>query len=501
MDVAADMLFLTVDVLGKVAFSYDFGSVRTPTPEDAPVFSAFDTILKAFTRRGNLGNIDWLTAMLRIPTESNRRFDAAMARLEGKVNDIITRRLDRKGEVGEDACEDLLDYFMGRDQKAKRRMSRSLSAMSEVRFLTLSCAFFPFPFPFPLPSFTASADFWRRTSLPPSSSSLYDNNQSSTNSSASSASVSSENSVGSTTEGHSNVGACPVTSVVGGMGRKLVVDNVKTFLFAGHDTTASALSWSLYLISRDTEAGQRGLDVRNRILAEATEAGFDSLTPSCLSASSPSIHKLSFLDDVVKETLRLYPSAGFTRRVPPGKAPVTLGKGTTREVCIPTGVEVFVFPYLLHRDEAMWDDAAVFNPDRWRRRPKDDGEEEDGGGKKAEPYLPFSLGVRNCVGMRLALTEIKTTLLALLQRYEMEWIPNPEGGEDNDGEPRVTLYMTLVPNKVLALHYTTPAIARRPTHTETTTTSNICRSIYASRKRESMLEARQKGVFDSVHQT
>ena len=420
VDVAADMLFLTVDVLGKVAFSYDFGSVLTPTPEDAPVFSAFDTILKTFTLRGNLANLDWLTAALGIPTESNRRFDAAMARLEGKVNDIISRRLrgsdggggGGKGDLGgEDSCEDLLDFFMGRDKKTQRRLSRASSAVST--------------------SSTSSVASTISTLSSVSAGSIVaseDGNNSNTSSSSSSSS-----------NGSGSSAKCPVASLVGGMGRKLVVDNVKTFLFAGHDTTASALSWALYLIARDTEAGKKGKNARQRILDEASAAGIDTLSSSSFTSStssSSSLLKLEFLDAVVKETLRLYPSAGFTRRVPPGSSPVTLGKGTSKEVCIPEGVEVFVFPYLLHRDEALWDNATVFDPDRWARKEREKregkrnaveqerkGDDSTGEGSaegkssKAEPYLPFSLGLRNCVGMRLALTEIKTKLLALLQRW------------------------------------------------------------------------------------
>ena len=325
------------------------------------------------------------------------------------------------GNKGEEACEDLLDFFMGRDTKTQRRLSRASSAAS-----------------------TGSSG--------------------STASSLSSVSTVGEDEDSS---GGGGGGKCPVTATVGGMGRKLVVDNVKTFLFAGHDTTASALSWALYLIARDTEAGEQGKGVRQRILQEAAVAGIDTLNPSTFppssssstsssssssSSTSSSLLKLEFLDAVVKETLRLYPSAGFTRRVPPGSAPVTLAKGTPQEVTIPSGVEVFVFPYLLHRDPALWDDAATFDPDRWvgkkekkKKTKKKKGEENESG--KAEPYLPFSLGLRNCVGMRLALTEIKTTLLALLQRFEMAWIPNPEERGDK-GEPHVTLYMTLVPNKI-----------------------------------------------------
>ena len=238
-----------------------------PTPESAPVFSAFDTILKILTKRGNMAGTmatlrNALAGKLGIPTEQNTKFNNAMARLEAKVGDITRARLAARARgsvpAGEaDAGSDLLDHFLGAG--------------------------------------------------------------------------------GAGGAG----GGCPVA----GMQHSLVVDNVKTFLFAGHDTTASALAWALYLVATHPKT-------RARLLDEAREAGVDTLAwgPGCTDGSGgvshAAIQKLRHLDAVVKEVLRLHPSAGFTRRVVDG--PVTLGGGggkdTADPVTIPPGVEVFVFP-------------------------------------------------------------------------------------------------------------------------------------------------------------
>ena len=108
---------------------------------------------------------------------------------------------------------------------------------------------------------------------------------------------------------------------------------------------------------------------------------------------------------------------------------------------VPAGTDVFVFPYLLHRAEGAdgWRDAAAFRPARWL----EGGGAEEAGRAEERPYLPFSLGQRNCVGMPLALLEIRLVLAALLRRWKFEYVPDEAGGA-----PRVVIYLTLVPNRM-----------------------------------------------------
>lgn len=100
----------------------------------------------------------------------------------------------------------------------------------------------------------------------------------------------------------------------------------------------------------------------------------------------------------------LYPSAGFTRQVAKGSGFATLGK-----YAIPEGVEIFVFPQLIQRDEKNFADPTEFRPERWL--------DEDGSSipeNSVPAYLPFSLGPRNCVGMNLARVEMYTVLVMML---------------------------------------------------------------------------------------
>jgi cytochrome P450 len=192
--------------------------------------------------------------------------------------------------------------------------------------------------------------------------------------------------------------------------RELILENLKTVLFAGHDTTASALSFMLYLLAAHPENQQE-------LVCEFAKLGHGAPTLEALEA-------LPHLDAVIKETLRLYPSAGFTREP---LQDVDLGGHI-----VPKGAQMFFFPYLIHRDERLFKDPDTFKPERWRAA---------SASPESQGWIPFSLGARNCVGLKLALLELKATAHALLSKYVIKL---PEGAV----KPEVVLYMTLVPNAV-----------------------------------------------------
>ena len=200
---------------------------------------------------------------------------------------------------------------------------------------------------------------------------------------------------------------------------KVTVDNIKTFLFAGHDTTASALSWALYLISTHPK-------VEAKLLLEFANNGLSAGDNSALTYEV--LNQMPYLAAVVKEVLRLYPSAGFTRTVAKGRRVGVLGGYT-----LPEGVEIFVFPNTIQRDERNWPNALQFDPERWIGL--------DPSTSKGLAYLPFSLGPRNCVGMNLARMEIYTVLVLLLLRYNFTYT-------DPD-EPQVLVYLSITPNRMM----------------------------------------------------
>jgi cytochrome P450 len=186
----------------------------------------------------------------------------------------------------------------------------------------------------------------------------------------------------------------------------LAVDNAATFYLAGHETTANAISWTLFVLSEQPEW-------QDRAAAEAEQAlalGTDSDLPS----------RLPVLRMIVEEVLRLYPSAPrFDREA---VADDRLG-----EIDVKAGDLVSVWPWLIHRHRRLWDDPDLFDPDRFtpeRRR-----------AYHRFQYIPFGAGPRTCVGARFAMAEA----LAILAVWLARWRFRPMPGRDVQVSGMVTL--------------------------------------------------------------
>jgi cytochrome P450 len=177
-----------------------------------------------------------------------------------------------------------------------------------------------------------------------------------------------------------------------GIGAKdRLVDEAATMLVAGHETTAIALLWSLYLV-----ASVPG--VEERVAGEAAPL---DLGPACAAASLP---RLAYTRAVVDEALRLYPPAFSIVRQ--AKSADQAG-----EVMIPARAVVLIVPWVLHRHRLLWRDPDSFDPGRFLAG--------------ADPparfsYLPFGAGPRACVGAQFALTESVLVLARLVQAFRIE---------------------------------------------------------------------------------
>lgn len=170
-----------------------------------------------------------------------------------------------------------------------------------------------------------------------------------------------------------------------------ILANSVMFLLAGSDTTATALTWLAFCLVTN-------LDVQEKLIAEIDND---------LHGEKPNydnVFKLQYLDMVLSETLRLYsPVTRSNRQVVHDT--VICGK------TLPGGVSV-TFPISgMHRLPEFWPEPEKFNPDRFSSENKTK--------INRFAYLPFGLGPRNCVGMRLALFEVKMAIVALLQRYKI----------------------------------------------------------------------------------
>ncbi|OTA93586.1 hypothetical protein M434DRAFT_395518 [Hypoxylon sp. CO27-5] len=179
-----------------------------------------------------------------------------------------------------------------------------------------------------------------------------------------------------------------------------------TYLAAGHDTSALSLTWACYLLALD-QARQRTLrsEVQEALASAGKSAGGE------LDISS-TLERLPFLNGVLNETLRLYPSIPVTIRV---AARDTALAGQP----IPKGTEILISPWLINRSPALWGpDAAEFQPERWIE--KDGRPNNTGGANSNYEFLSFLHGPRACIGQNFAKAELRCLLAALVSRFEWQ---------------------------------------------------------------------------------
>jgi cytochrome P450 len=183
-------------------------------------------------------------------------------------------------------------------------------------------------------------------------------------------------------------------------------DEVLTMLTAGHETTANALSWTLYLLSKHPEVGRR-LEAELDTVLGGRRASFEDLPA------------LQYTAQVVKEAMRLYPPVWMVAR----QATRETSLGGCR---IPKGAYIFVSQWALHRHPKYWDNPEAFDPGRFGPdRPAPD----------RFAYLPFSRGKRQCIGDRFAEMEAVLVVATLAQHYRFALEP----GHRVELEPSVTL--------------------------------------------------------------
>ncbi|XP_017064681.2 uncharacterized protein LOC108103641 [Drosophila eugracilis] len=183
------------------------------------------------------------------------------------------------------------------------------------------------------------------------------------------------------------VGGKPLTD-------KQIRDEVNTFIFEGHDTTTSAAAFCLYLLSRHEAVQQKLFEELNEYYGRDLNKG---VIHSDFAA-------LPYLNCVVKESLRLYPPIPAVARCLEKDLDIDGGY-------IPMGTNVVVLLWQLLRDEALFADPLLFQPERHL------GEESS----RLSPYsyIPFSAGPRNCIGQKFALLETKTIVIKMMRHYKL----------------------------------------------------------------------------------
>ncbi|KEF61837.1 uncharacterized protein A1O9_03408 [Exophiala aquamarina CBS 119918] len=181
-----------------------------------------------------------------------------------------------------------------------------------------------------------------------------------------------------------------------------LIGQLLTFLAAGHDTTASALVWATWLLSRHPQ-------IQDRLRAECS-AKLPNGPVSEVDAAAFDPENMPFLAAVCNETLRLYPPAPSTVRE-------AIVSTTIRNVPIAKGTLVTIPPWAVNRNRALWGaNAADFIPDRWIDGPN----AANGGAESPYSFLTFLHGPRSCIGQGFARLEMKCLLALLITRFAFE---------------------------------------------------------------------------------
>jgi cytochrome P450 len=173
--------------------------------------------------------------------------------------------------------------------------------------------------------------------------------------------------------------------------------NIITFIGAGHETTANALTWSLYLLSQSPEW-------RARLRTEAdreVEAG----------SAETLAERLVETRAVIEEAMRLYPPAATLSRAAIGPD-ILVGRR------IRQGMTVVISPFIVHRHRLLWREPDLFMPERFLGKARDDIDRF--------AYIPFGAGPRVCVGASFALQEAQLVLAHLMQAFSFEHVETHE---------------------------------------------------------------------------
>lgn len=175
-----------------------------------------------------------------------------------------------------------------------------------------------------------------------------------------------------------------------------------TFLLAGHETTANALTWTFHLISRHPAVEEKLLAEIRAVLGDRTPRMDD-------------LPQLVFTKQVIQESMRLHPPIWIIERR-------AIREDRIAGYHIPAGSSVVISPYALHRHPEFWNDPERFDPSRFEERP-------------SAAYLPFGAGPRFCIGQEFAMLEARLITAMVLRQWSLRTLP----GHPVDAMPDITL--------------------------------------------------------------
>jgi cytochrome P450 len=174
-----------------------------------------------------------------------------------------------------------------------------------------------------------------------------------------------------------------------------IVANLLTFITAGHETTAVALAWTLWLLAKDQATQERVFEEASAVAADQT-------------VSAAHIEGLTFCRQVIQEAMRLFPPAPGIARI--AKDTIEIGG-----VQFPAGTRIHIPVFALHRNIALWDNPNAFDPDRFAAdRIKT---------RSRYAFLPFGGGPRVCIGAGFAMLEAAVILATIVRAFRFHPVP------------------------------------------------------------------------------
>ena len=206
-------------------------------------------------------------------------------------------------------------------------------------------------------------------------------------------------------------------------------EEVDTFMFEGHDTTAMSLIWTLHLLGNHP-------DIQDRIHEEIDEIRQQSDDyDQTQNWSQNQLRQMKFLDACIKESLRIYPSGPAIARYTQQDTEIEPGR------IIPRGTSIILVIYMIQRDPKYFPQPERYIPDRFI-----EDSEHYCGRMNPFAFVPFSAGPRNCIGQKFALQEEKIMLATLLSRYRVE-------SGDNRGNVDVKAALILRPKSSVNIRF------------------------------------------------
>lgn len=181
------------------------------------------------------------------------------------------------------------------------------------------------------------------------------------------------------------------------MPEKLQIDEILTLIIAGHETTASVLNWTWYLLTQHS-------DIEQQVLAESLQQ-----MPAGRALNMRDTEQLTLTRQVLEEAMRLYPPVWVITRQ-------AITDDHFNGMDIPAGTDILIPPYLIHRNPVYWSDPETFNPQNFSAENKKN--------QHIGAYLPFAIGPRRCIGDNMAIQEMAVHISRIIQKVHFKLLPD-----------------------------------------------------------------------------